>query len=59
MELSGILRSTVEFAKEITGARFAALGVVGEHGGLAEFITAGMDDETARRIGEPPKGTGV
>ena len=36
VELAGILRSTVEFAKEITGARFAALGVVGEHGGLSD-----------------------
>lgn len=59
VELAGILRSTVEFAKEITGARFAALGVIGEHGGLAEFITVGIDDDTARSIGEPPKGAGV
>ncbi|MCJ7726844.1 MAG: GAF domain-containing sensor histidine kinase [Acidimicrobiia bacterium] len=59
VELAGILRSTVEFAKEITGARFAALGVVGEHGGLAEFITVGMDDETIRSIGNPPKGIGM
>jgi len=59
VELAGILRSTVEFAKEITGARFAALCVVGEHGGLVEFITVGMDDETARGIGTPPKGAGM
>ena len=59
VELAGILRSTVEFAKDITGARFAALGVVGEHGGLAEFITSGMDEETVHGIGEPPKGAGV
>lgn len=59
VELAGILRSTVEFGKEITGARFAALGVIGEHGGLVEFITVGIDDETARHIGSPPKGAGM
>ena len=59
LDLAGILRSTVEFAREITGARYAALGVVGEHGGLSEFITDGMDEETAHRIGMPPRGAGV
>jgi signal transduction histidine kinase len=59
VELAGILRSTVEFAKEITGARFAALGVVGEHGGLVEFITVGIDDDVAHAIGGPPRGAGV
>ena len=59
VELAGILRSTVEFAKEITGARYAALGVVGDHGGLVEFITVGLDDHTIREIGSPPKGVGM
>ena len=59
VELAGILRSTVEFAKDLTGARYAALGVIGEHGGLVEFITAGIDDETADRIGMPPRGSGL
>jgi len=59
VELAGILRSTVEFAKEITGARYAALGVIGEHGGLVDFITAGIDDETSDRIGRPPRGSGL
>ncbi len=59
VELAGILRSTVEFAKEITGAQFAALGVVGEHGGLIEFITVGLDDEEAHAIGAPPRGAGM
>jgi signal transduction histidine kinase len=59
VELAGILRSTVEFAKEITDAKYGALGVIGEHGGLVEFITAGIDDETAREIGAPPRGAGV
>ena len=59
VELAGILRSTVEFAKDLTGARYAALGVIGEHGGLVEFITAGIDNETADRIGMPPRGSGL
>lgn len=59
VELAGILRSTVEFAKEITGARYAALGVIGEHGGLVEFITTGLDEDQADSIGPPPRGAGL
>jgi signal transduction histidine kinase len=59
VELSGVLRATVEFAREITGARFAALGVLGDHGTLIDFIPSGMDEEDASGIGGPPKGAGV
>lgn len=59
VELAGVLRSTVEFAREITGARFAALGVLGDHGGLIEFVHSGMEAEEAAEIGGPPKGIGV
>jgi signal transduction histidine kinase len=59
VELSGLLRSTVDIAMELTGARHGALGVVGEHGGLVDFVHAGIDSETARAIGSPPRGSGV
>jgi two-component system, NarL family, sensor histidine kinase DevS len=59
VELSGLLRSTVEIAMELTGARYGALGVLGEQGNLVHFIPVGMDDETAAAIPGPPKGLGV
>ncbi len=59
VELAGVLRSTVEFARDITGARFAALGVFGDHGGLIDFIHSGIGEADAAGIGGPPKGVGV
>lgn len=59
VDLSDLLRSTVEIAMELTEARYGALGVVGEHGGLVDFITVGMDSATVEAIGSPPRGRGV
>ena len=47
-------------ARELTGARYAAIGVLDEERtGLARFITAGLDEEATRAIGPPPRGRGV
>lgn len=47
-------------AREMTGARYAALGVLNEQrNGLEHFQSAGVDDETHRAIGNPPRGRGV
>jgi signal transduction histidine kinase len=59
VDLSGLLRSTVEIAMELTGARYGALGVLGEHGDLIHFIPVGMSDETVSTIPHRPKGLGV
>jgi signal transduction histidine kinase len=58
-DLETLLRRLVETACDITGARYAALGVVGEHKTLIEFVHHGIDVETAARIGHLPKGHGV
>ncbi|WP_426594060.1 GAF domain-containing sensor histidine kinase [Cellulomonas sp. McL0617] len=54
-----VLERLVEAACSLTGARYGALGVLGEHGGLVEFVHRGIDDETAARIGPLPTGRGV
>jgi signal transduction histidine kinase len=55
-----ILRRLLESAREITGARYAALGVLNERRtGFERFLAAGIDDETHRAIGDPPQGRGV
>ncbi len=59
VELSSLLRSTVDIAMELTGARYGALGVLGEHGGLIDFIHTGMDRRVVEAIGTPPRGSGV
>jgi signal transduction histidine kinase len=55
-----VLDRVLETAREITGARYAALGVLNErHDGLERFLTAGVDEATHRAIGDLPHGRGV
>jgi len=49
-----------ELAREITGARYAALAVLNERRtGLEQFLTAGLDEDACRAIGHQPRGRGV
>lgn len=59
MDLSRLLRRLISEAMTATGARYAALGVLGEHGVLSDFLFEGIDDEQAQRIGHLPTGRGV
>jgi two-component system, NarL family, sensor histidine kinase DevS len=55
-----VLARVLEVACELTGARYAALGVLDdERRRLERFITHGIDAETRRAIGDPPSGLGV
>jgi signal transduction histidine kinase len=50
----------LEVACELTGARYAALGVLDEdRHELERFIAHGIDEETRREIGDLPRGRGV
>ncbi len=59
IELKSVLETTVEMAVETTGARYGAIGVIGDHGTLVDFIYTGMSAEEASAIGPPPIGKGV
>jgi signal transduction histidine kinase len=59
LSLPAVLRRIVDTAKDLSRARYAALGVIGADGLLEQFVHAGMDDEAVRAIGELPKGRGV
>jgi signal transduction histidine kinase len=60
LSLESLLQRLVSAAAELTGARYAALGVIDPNGQqLERFVTAGIDDETYRAIGEPPQGRGI
>ena len=54
-----VLRQIVEAARDLVGARYAALGVLGRPGGLEQFVHASMDDELVTRIGGLPEGRGI
>jgi signal transduction histidine kinase len=59
LSLPVVLRRIVDVARELLGARYAALGVIGRDGQLEQFVHAGMDGEVVARIGELPRGRGI
>ena len=59
LDLRSVLTRLVETAAQLTGARYAALGVIGPDGMLTEFVTTGIDEETHRAIGDLPRGRGI
>ena len=59
LSLPAVLHRIVDAAREVAGARYAALGVIGPDGQLEQFLHAGMDAETVAAIGELPKGRGL
>ena len=60
LSLDAVLQKIVESAAELTGARYAALGVIDPSGqSLERFIVSGIDAETQAAIGDPPHGRGI
>ena len=60
LSLDGVLQKIVETAAELTGARYAALGVIDPSGrSLERFVVTGLDEETIERIGDEPRGGGI
>lgn len=59
LDLDGTLQRIVDAAMDLTGARFAALGMRRSDNDLVSFICAGIDDDTARRLGDLPLGKGL
>jgi signal transduction histidine kinase len=60
LSLDAVLQKLVESAAGLTGAQYAALGVLDPSGAqLERFVTAGIDDETRAAIGDLPRGRGI
>lgn len=60
LSLDALLQRIVETAAGLTGARYAALGVIDRSGQTLErFLTHGVDDETRAAIGDLPRGRGI
>ena len=60
LDPEAVFRRLLEVARELTGARYAAIGVLDERRErLERFLTAGIDEETHRVIGQLPGGHGV
>jgi signal transduction histidine kinase len=59
LDLHGTLLRIAQAAADLVDARYGALGVLGLHGGLSDFITVGIDEELHARMGHLPEGKGV
>lgn len=60
LDLDAVLERVVQSARELLGARYAALGVLDPpRRELERFITSGIDEAARRRIGNLPRGRGV
>lgn len=59
VDLELLLARIVETTRETTSAQYVALGVIGEHKTLVEFVHRGIDTEVVRQIGHLPEGRGV
>jgi signal transduction histidine kinase len=60
LSLDAVLERIAEAAARVTGARYAALGVIDPTGsGLERFVTFGIAPEVETRIGDPPHGRGI
>lgn len=59
LSLDGILHRIVQAAMDLANARYAALGVPDESGGLSKFIAVGLTEEEKSAIAHPPEGEGL
>ena len=59
LSLDGVLRRIIQAARELSNARYAALGIPDGKGGLEKFLTLGMKDEEIKRIPHQPVGNGL
>jgi len=60
LDPDAVLDRLLDLAQELTGARYAAIGVLDERREmLDQFLTKGIDEETHRAIGDLPHGRGV
>jgi len=60
LDVEAVLQQLLDVAREVTGARYAAVGVLDKHREeLERFVTAGIDPETHRAIGDLPRGRGI
>ena len=57
--VSSVLQRVVDMSRELSRARYAALGVLDEHGEMKAFLTSGIDETARAAMGELPSGKGL
>jgi signal transduction histidine kinase len=59
LSVEDVLQRLVHSARELAGARYAALGLPDGDGGFRRFLTSGMSDELVASLGPLPRQHGV
>jgi signal transduction histidine kinase len=59
LSLPRTLQAITDIARELVGARYAALGVPEEDGNLRAFVTSGMSPDEIRHVDGEPHGRGL
>jgi signal transduction histidine kinase len=59
LDLETVLQLVVDRARALVGARYGALSLLGEEGGVEAFLTSGITAEERARIGPIPVGHGL
>ena len=57
--LETVLQLVVDRARDLVGARYGALSLVRDEGGIEAFLTAGISDDVRAVLGPPPVGHGI
>jgi len=59
LDLEPVLQLIVDRVRDLADAEYAALGIIGEDGGLERFVTSGVTEARRRQIGPLPRGRGL
>jgi signal transduction histidine kinase len=59
LDLDRVLQLITDRVRELAHARYAALGIFDQEGGIERFITSGISRTDRERIGAPPHGQGL
>jgi signal transduction histidine kinase len=59
LRVDPVLQKLVDSARDLVGARYAAIGIPDGEGGFATFITSGMTDAQYEALGELPRTHGM
>jgi hypothetical protein len=57
--VADVLQRLVDQARELAGARYAALGTPDGEGGFTRFLVSGMSEELIRSLGPLPRTHGM
>jgi signal transduction histidine kinase len=59
LALDAVLKTVVDQARDLVGARYGAVSVIDREGRIQQFVTSGITPEERAAIGPPPVGHGV